>query len=65
MTKIMVYNFKTERFEQAEPEEGKALIDLIVSMNASCVETCHCKLSGFDANNPDICPTCKKPHPTT
>jgi hypothetical protein len=23
---------------------------------------CTCKLPGFDANNPAICPTCKMPH---
>ena len=23
---------------------------------------CTCKLSGLDANNPAICPTCRKPH---
>jgi len=23
---------------------------------------CECRLPGFDVSNPDICPTCKKPH---
>jgi hypothetical protein len=25
-------------------------------------EICACKLPGFDANDPSICPTCGKPH---
>ena len=23
---------------------------------------CSCRLPGFDANKPDVCPTCGKPH---
>ena len=36
MPKVMVWNFKTEKYEQATKQEGKELIALIESMNADC-----------------------------
>ncbi len=36
MSKVMVWNFKTEQYEQATEAEGKELLGLIESMNAEC-----------------------------
>lgn len=36
MKKVMVFNFKNMKYEQATEAEGKELLDLIESMNANC-----------------------------
>ena len=37
MKKVMVFNFKTKRFEETTKEEGKELLNMIDAMNADCV----------------------------
>jgi hypothetical protein len=36
MTKVMVYNFKSEKYESATPEQASDLLGLIESMNEDC-----------------------------
>jgi len=41
MTNVMVFNFKSKKYELASREDGKALIDLIDTMNLDCANAEH------------------------
>jgi hypothetical protein len=47
-----------ESFEQAK----EAVANYQAAQQSGDGALCACKLPGFDANNPAICPTCGKPH---
>lgn len=38
MPKVMVFNFETEKFEEATQEEGQELLDLLDALNQDCVD---------------------------
>ena len=57
MKSVMVFNFRTMKFEQATEAEGKEWLSLIEANNAECAAQHHMHLTGGDSAANQALPT--------